>query len=216
MWIYKNFRTIYDAHKKKIDIALDEFSYRLISHVNNDNVLAMFDEINDLSFNIKSIIVKSFRNIFFHHKSMYLSFYKMHDSNSFKDVWEISINNLNSFLDKTINSLSNQIFNEYYTSNTSEFITWILPVKKGKGRFHGRFKTMLYMLSICFMNNISKHINKTNGHESKIIDFKYNNEIVSENGLFKGDPAIHILWKNGIGLNAPSYFGSKQVIIPHK
>lgn len=216
MWIYNNFRIIYDTYKKKIDFKLDEFSYKLIQHVNNNNVSAMLDEIYDLSHSLKSIFIRCFKDIFFYHKDKYIKKYKLIDSNYFSEVWSDSISNLNFFLKKTIDSLEQEIIKEYYTSSSSDFVTWILPVKKGKGRFHGRFKTMLYMLSISFLNNVSKHLNEANGFESTIVDVKYNTEITSIKGIFHEQSDVHVLWKNGIGHNVPSYFGSKQVIIPYK
>ena len=204
---------------------LDEFSYSVISKIAHhdrifgDNIIDISDLCIDLSRGVKSLLVSECKKFLDNNYSDYIDEYNLEYVIP-SESWDQAFSNIDFFTNKTIKSVKNDIESKFSISiNKMSIVKEIVPVEKGRGIYHGRFKTMFYMLLLSFANSCFKEANQHNGFESMIQDFSGHDTdgLISKNQKFNSlAKKTNPLWNDGMGHHPPSYFGSKQIIIPDK
>ena len=218
-YLYDLFFYEYELRKPLIESILNAFSNSLIglenylSAVNADYTL--------LSTEIKELLIKFLLSVSNKYNVAYSNINNLKRLNTIElDTGLLS--SIDFFVDKFIKDLSDDLVSELLMSkNIYDSLTKVLNPNDGKGKYHGRLKTMFYMLGIHQVNEIAMRINDVNKKNSFIIDLKNSptNNLCKSNGVFKVRTSVNLpLWENNNGYkkgkSLPSQFGSKEIIMP--
>lgn len=221
----------YDLFKEKYDIVKSECDYdldRLILKISKDKNKFESNEdyliyiFNDLEYNINLYIKrinKSLKKIIEYIDRLSILYVKNNnfDKNVEKDyILKLIKDDFDFFLLKFKKELSKKIEECLLleSGNKNDTLYDVFPADNNKGIYYGKAKTLVYNFCLTYMNVLFKEINTLNGFESVIKNGK--KDLISVNGIFYGDEKVNKFWKNGFGLYAPSYFGSKEYITPKK
>jgi len=222
--IYSVFRKYYKKHSEVLVNELNKFSYSLLEMVGEDSDITLIwdNSFHKLRVSIKSELIIMLRGLLSYHSFKYSSINGFDGEDISIEVLKDLVDNIDYFVDKFIKSLKNDLHSTILMrKNSYSAVVDILPPDDSKGKYQGRIKTMAYMIGLSAVNKASVIINNTNSFGSEIVDLNNGNtnNLVMEDGLFKIKSKSNPLWRKvkamKLGENAPSYFGSKEIILPH-
>lgn len=212
--LHKIIRDHYVYFSNQAEMILDRFSYTLLAQNIDDIYLCDFKScVNKLNKEIKHFLISSINKCHLRYMHVFKEIFKINKKINKDYCWEQICENINNFVDKFTSDIYSYL-NSLTKINTQEEISLAFPIESGKGKFHGRIKTMLYM-----MLSYSMFVFSSSLLDSYCCYDYSDSEIIScIDGCFYSDKEKHILWDvdNGIrkGNSIPSYFGSKEIAIP--
>lgn len=212
--LHKIIRDHYVYFSNQAEMILDRFSYTLLSQNIDDIYLCDFKYcVNKLNKEIKHFLIFSIDKCQLRYMHVFKQIFKINKKTDKDYCWDQICENINNFVDKFTSDIY-ALLNSLTKVDALENISSAFPIESGKGKFHGRIKTMLYMMLSYSMFVFSSSLLDS----YCCYDYSDHENISCIDGCFYSENEKHVLWDidGGVrkGNSIPSYFGSKQIAIP--